>query len=128
MGHQSRTLDKVFCAALSLLLAACFRPGVSLCPEDYACRNADNAAPRYSQDAGTDDVIRTTAARPAINLGSIPVNLARTRLSLCTPSPVPEEHSDNYAGVRRDDVCFHMQWQHEEEFRNGTAGEPAVRR
>src|SRR5260370_37940979 len=33
-----------------------------------------------------------------------------------------EEHSDNYAGVRRDDVCLHMQWQHEEEFKKGTAG------
>ncbi len=33
-----------------------------------------------------------------------------------------EEHPDHYAGVRRDDVRLHMQWQHEEEFKNGTAG------
>jgi catechol 2,3-dioxygenase-like lactoylglutathione lyase family enzyme len=33
-----------------------------------------------------------------------------------------EEDPDNYAGVRRDDVYLHMQWQHEDEFRKGTAG------
>ncbi len=38
-----------------------------------------------------------------------------------------EEHPDNYAGVRRDDVCLHMQWQHEEEFKKGTAGTLRVR-
>jgi uncharacterized glyoxalase superfamily protein PhnB len=38
-----------------------------------------------------------------------------------------EEHSDNYAGVRRDDVRLHMQWQHEEEFKKGTAGTLRVR-
>ena len=38
-----------------------------------------------------------------------------------------EEHPDNYAGVRRDDVRLHMQWQHEEEFKKGTAGTLRVR-
>src|SRR5260370_42314206 len=33
-----------------------------------------------------------------------------------------EEHPDNYAGVRRDGGRLHMQWQHEEEFKKGTAG------
>jgi catechol 2,3-dioxygenase-like lactoylglutathione lyase family enzyme len=38
-----------------------------------------------------------------------------------------EEQPDNYAGVRRDGVCLHMQWQHEEEFEKGTAGRLRVR-
>jgi uncharacterized glyoxalase superfamily protein PhnB len=38
-----------------------------------------------------------------------------------------EEQPDNYAGVRRDGVCLHMQWQHAEEFENGTAGPLRVR-
>jgi len=33
----------------------------------------------------------------------------------------------NYAGVRRDNVCLHMQWQHEEHFESGTAGRLRVR-
>ena len=77
-----RMLNKSFCAALSLLLAACVRPGMSVCPEDYACGNADNDAPRLPPDPGTGEVIRTTAADPAINLRRTHLNLARTRLSL----------------------------------------------
>ena len=38
-----------------------------------------------------------------------------------------EDDPDNYAGVRRGDVCLHMQWQHEDEFRKGTAGKLRVR-
>jgi uncharacterized glyoxalase superfamily protein PhnB len=38
-----------------------------------------------------------------------------------------EEDPDNYAGVRRGDVCLHMQWQHADHFRNGTAGRLRVR-
>jgi hypothetical protein len=82
MWYRSRRLNRSFCTALSLLLAACVRPVISGCPQDYACRNTDNAGPRLPQGAGSDDVIRTTAARPAINLGTTPINLARTRLSL----------------------------------------------
>jgi len=37
------------------------------------------------------------------------------------------EDPDNYAGVRRDDVHLHMQWQHEEHFKKGTAGRLRVR-
>ena len=37
------------------------------------------------------------------------------------------ENPDNYAGVRRDDVHLHMQWQHEEHFKNGTARRLRVR-
>ena len=33
-----------------------------------------------------------------------------------------EKDPDNYAGVCRDDVHLHMQWQHPEEFERGTAG------
>ena len=38
-----------------------------------------------------------------------------------------EEDPENYAGVRRDDVCLHMQWQHEDNFKKGTAGRLRVR-
>ena len=38
-----------------------------------------------------------------------------------------EADPNNYAGVRRDGVCLHMQWQHEDEFRKGTAGKLRVR-
>ncbi|MFN2439878.1 MAG: bleomycin resistance protein [Chitinophagaceae bacterium] len=34
---------------------------------------------------------------------------------------------DNYAGVYRDDVYLHMQWQAEEEFKKGTAGRLRLR-
>ena len=34
---------------------------------------------------------------------------------------------DNYAGVTRDAVCLHMQWQHQEHFEKGTAGRIRVR-
>jgi uncharacterized glyoxalase superfamily protein PhnB len=33
----------------------------------------------------------------------------------------------NYAGVRRDEVCLHMQWQHAEHFERGTAGRLRIR-
>jgi catechol 2,3-dioxygenase-like lactoylglutathione lyase family enzyme len=33
-----------------------------------------------------------------------------------------EDDPGNYAGVRREDVYLHIQWQHEDEFRKGTAG------
>lgn len=32
------------------------------------------------------------------------------------------EDPNNYAGVIRDSVCLHMQWQHEDHFKAGTAG------
>ena len=38
-----------------------------------------------------------------------------------------EEHPENYAAVRRDGVCLHMQWQHEDNFRDGAAGHLRVR-
>jgi uncharacterized glyoxalase superfamily protein PhnB len=38
-----------------------------------------------------------------------------------------QEDPSNYAGVRRGGVCLHMQWQHEDHFRNGTAGRLRVR-
>jgi hypothetical protein len=38
-----------------------------------------------------------------------------------------EEDPESYAGVRRDDVCLHMQWQHEDNFKKGTAGRLRVR-
>ena len=38
-----------------------------------------------------------------------------------------EEDPNNYAGVRRGGVCLHMQWQHEDRFRDGTAGRLRVR-
>ena len=38
-----------------------------------------------------------------------------------------EEDPNNYAGVRRGGVYLHMQWQHEDEFRKGTAGRLRVR-
>ena len=38
-----------------------------------------------------------------------------------------EEDPSNYAGVIRDGVCLHMQWQHEDEFKKGTAGKLRVR-
>src|SRR6516164_7629462 len=38
-----------------------------------------------------------------------------------------EEDPNNYAGVRRGGVCLHMQWQHEDEFRKGTAGTLRIR-
>jgi uncharacterized glyoxalase superfamily protein PhnB len=38
-----------------------------------------------------------------------------------------EEDPNNYAGVRRDGVCLHMQWQHEDEFKKGTAGRLRIR-
>jgi len=38
-----------------------------------------------------------------------------------------ERDPKNYAGVRRNDVCLHMQWQHEDEFKKGIAGRPRVR-
>jgi catechol 2,3-dioxygenase-like lactoylglutathione lyase family enzyme len=38
-----------------------------------------------------------------------------------------EEDPKNYAGVRRDDVSLHMQWQHEDHFKRGTAGRLRVR-
>lgn len=34
---------------------------------------------------------------------------------------------DNYAGVCRDGVCLHMQWQHQSEFDAGTAGRLRIR-
>ena len=34
---------------------------------------------------------------------------------------------NNYAGVVRDSVCLHMQWQHEDHFKQGTAGRLRVR-
>jgi catechol 2,3-dioxygenase-like lactoylglutathione lyase family enzyme len=34
---------------------------------------------------------------------------------------------NNYAGVCRDRVSLHMQWQHDDEFRKGTAGHLRVR-
>ena len=37
------------------------------------------------------------------------------------------EDPSNYAGVYRDGVCLHMQWQHHEHFENGTAGRVRVR-
>lgn len=33
-----------------------------------------------------------------------------------------KEDPDNYAGVYREGVYLHMQWQHEDEFKKGTAG------
>jgi uncharacterized glyoxalase superfamily protein PhnB len=33
-----------------------------------------------------------------------------------------QQDPSNYAGVYRDDVYLHMQWQHEDEFKKGTAG------
>ena len=38
-----------------------------------------------------------------------------------------EDDPSNYAGVRRGGVYLHMQWQHEDEFRKGTAGRLRVR-
>jgi uncharacterized glyoxalase superfamily protein PhnB len=38
-----------------------------------------------------------------------------------------EDDPSNYAGVRRGAVYLHMQWQHEDEFRKGTAGRLRVR-
>jgi uncharacterized glyoxalase superfamily protein PhnB len=38
-----------------------------------------------------------------------------------------EDHPANYAGVRRGEVSFYMQWQHEDAFRDGTAGPLRVR-
>jgi uncharacterized glyoxalase superfamily protein PhnB len=38
-----------------------------------------------------------------------------------------EADPSNYAGVIRDGVCLHMQWQHEDEFNKGTAGRLRVR-
>ena len=38
-----------------------------------------------------------------------------------------EEDPSNYAGVIRDGVRLHMQWQHEDEFKKGTAGTSRVR-
>jgi len=38
-----------------------------------------------------------------------------------------EEDPNNYAGVIRDSVRLHMQWQHENEFKKGTAGRLRVR-
>lgn len=38
-----------------------------------------------------------------------------------------EEDPGNYAGVCRDGVCLHMQWQHEDHFKAGTAGRLRVR-
>jgi catechol 2,3-dioxygenase-like lactoylglutathione lyase family enzyme len=38
-----------------------------------------------------------------------------------------EEDPNNYAGVIRDGVQLHMQWQHEDEFKKGTAGNLRVR-
>lgn len=38
-----------------------------------------------------------------------------------------DEDPDNYAGVRRDNVHLHMQWQDEEHFRRGTAGRLRIR-
>jgi uncharacterized glyoxalase superfamily protein PhnB len=37
------------------------------------------------------------------------------------------EDPNNYAGVCRDSVSLHMQWQHGDEFRKGTAGRLRVR-
>lgn len=34
---------------------------------------------------------------------------------------------DNYAGVRRDGIRLHMQWQDEKHFRKGTAGQLRLR-
>ncbi|HEX5475153.1 MAG TPA: VOC family protein [Vicinamibacterales bacterium] len=34
-----------------------------------------------------------------------------------------ENDPGNYAGVRRDDVSLHMQWQHDDHFKKGTAGQ-----
>lgn len=38
-----------------------------------------------------------------------------------------ERDPSNYAGVYRDGVCLHMQWQHEREFAAGTAGPTRLR-
>jgi uncharacterized glyoxalase superfamily protein PhnB len=38
-----------------------------------------------------------------------------------------QDDPNNYAGVRRGGVRLHMQWQHEDEFRKGTAGNLRVR-
>ena len=38
-----------------------------------------------------------------------------------------EADPSNYAGVIRDGVRLHMQWQHEDEFKKGTAGRLRVR-
>ena len=38
-----------------------------------------------------------------------------------------EKDPNNYAGVVRDGVCLDMQWQHEDEFKKGTAGRLRVR-
>ena len=38
-----------------------------------------------------------------------------------------EEDPNNYAGVRRGGVSLHMQWQHEDNFSNGKAGNLRVR-
>jgi catechol 2,3-dioxygenase-like lactoylglutathione lyase family enzyme len=38
-----------------------------------------------------------------------------------------QEDPGNYAGVIRDGVCLHMQWQNEDHFKQGTAGRPRVR-
>lgn len=38
-----------------------------------------------------------------------------------------ETDPNNYAGVRRDGVRLHMQWQEEEHFRKGTAGRLRLR-
>ena len=38
-----------------------------------------------------------------------------------------EDHPDNYAGIRRDCVHRQMQWQHEDAFKDGTAGRLRVR-
>jgi uncharacterized glyoxalase superfamily protein PhnB len=37
------------------------------------------------------------------------------------------EDPNNYAGVCRDDVSLHLQWQHDDEFQRGTAGRLRVR-
>lgn len=37
------------------------------------------------------------------------------------------EDPDNYAGIFRDGVYLHMQWQHEDEFAKGTAGRLRLR-
>jgi catechol 2,3-dioxygenase-like lactoylglutathione lyase family enzyme len=38
-----------------------------------------------------------------------------------------KEDPNNYAGVRRDSVSLHLQWQHEDHFKAGTAGRLRVR-
>ena len=38
-----------------------------------------------------------------------------------------DEDPGNYAGVRRDGVRLHMQWQHEDEFKAGAAGRLRIR-